>query len=276
MISKDYLPSPMLWEYISFYRLRHFIINQKVRQSFKPFPPRPEQCLVFYPRGYEITEYTKTGERIVRPRCVISGQFTERINRYVATSEFLMIAVDLKPGALHRLTGIPFIEFTNKSVDAELVFSTEIKNLNRKLSGAACYQEMILLIEEFFIQLLKRVKQQSNAVDHLLENLIHKPVSKKLDSLAKEAFLSPRQLERKFDERVGVSPKTFMKISRFNQSYWMRLKNPGWDWLSIAISCGYADYQHLVKDYKEYANTTPNLFFEEERESPGRILGLTK
>ena len=60
------------------------------------------------------------------------------------------------------------------------------------------------------------------------------------------------------------------------QSYWLRLKNPALDWLSIAIACGYNDYQHLVKDYKEFANTTPNLFFNEERQAPGRVLGLSK
>ena len=97
-----------------------------------------------------------------------------------------------------------------------------------------------------------------------------------LDSLSKKAYLSARQLERKFDERIGVSPKTFLRITRFNQSYWMRLKQPKLDWLSIAVSCGYSDYQHLAKEYKAFANTTPNMFFEEETNAPGRALGLTK
>jgi hypothetical protein len=56
----------------------------------------------------------------------------------------------------------------------------------------------------------------------------------------------------------------------------MHLKNPKLNWFQIAMACGYADYQHLVKDYKHFANTTPILFFLEENKAPGRILGLNK
>ncbi|HEY0750545.1 MAG TPA: AraC family transcriptional regulator [Chitinophagaceae bacterium] len=276
MISKDFTPSPLLYEFISSYRLRHFVFNGLIKPSFKPFPPRPEQCLIFYPRGKEIAEYLSSGEKIERPRSVISGQFTERINRYVTTPEFLMIAVDLKPGALHRLTGIPFSEFTNKCMDAEDIFPAEMRMVNERLANAKDYAEMISIIETFCLSLTKRSKKEILAVDHLLQSLVQEPAMQSLDSLSKKAYLSARQLERKFDERIGVSPKTFLKITRFNQSYWMRLKQPKLDWLSIAVSCGYSDYQHLAKEYKAFANATPNSFFDEETNAPGRALGLTK
>jgi transcriptional regulator GlxA family with amidase domain len=102
----------------------------------------------------------------------------------------------------------------------------------------------------------------------------HKKFS--LDWLANQACLSPRQFERKSNHYIGVSPKLFAKIARFNQSYNMRLKNPHEDWLSIAVGSGYHDYQHLVRDYKEFANASPNILFAEENKAPERILGLHK
>ena len=276
MISKDFLPSPLLNEFISSYRLRHFVFTGLYKPSFKPFPPRPEQCLIFYPKGKEIAEYLTSGKKIERPRSVISGQFTERVNRYVTAPEFLMIAVDLRPGALHRLTGIPFSEFTNKCIDAEDIFPADMPKVNERLANAKDYAEMISIIETFCLELAKRSKKEILAVDNLLQNLVEEPVMQSLDNLSKKAYLSARQLERKFDERIGVSPKTFLRITRFNQFYWMRLKQPKLDWLSIAVSCGYSDYQHLAKEYKEYANATPNNFFDEETNAPGRVLGLTK
>lgn len=62
---------------------------------------------------------------------------------------------------------------------------------------------------------------------------------------------------------------------RFNRAFNLKNKYPHKDWLSIAIECGYYDYQHLVKDYKEFTGLNPNEFHLLESQSPERILGLT-
>ncbi|MBN4683685.1 AraC family transcriptional regulator, partial [Pandoraea nosoerga] len=91
--------------------------------------------------------------------------------------------------------------------------------------------------------------------------------------LAKESCLSLRQYERKFVERMGVSPRYFSKVVRFENAFRMKNKGPHLDWLSIAIRCGYYDYQHLVKDYKELTNQTPTNFHMLDNGSPERRFG---
>jgi AraC-like DNA-binding protein len=275
MISKDVLPSEVLRGYIHRYRLRHFVFKNGFVPTIKPFPPRAEQSLTFYVRGTETSRYLKDDLEVRKPRSVISGQFTYRVDRYVSYPEILMIITDFKPGALNRITGIPFSEFTNRDLDAETVFSTEIKKVNDRLSSTECYSEMILIIENFFTDLVKQSKKEFLAVDNVL-TLVTQEHDHSIDWLARNAYLSPRQLERKFDQRIGISPKTFLRISRFNQSYWMHLKNPKLSWFQIAMSCGYTDYQHLVKEDKDFASTNPTNFFAEESKAPGRILGLNK
>ena len=46
------------------------------------------------------------------------------------------------------------------------------------------------------------------------------------------------------------------------------------DWLSIALSCGYYDYQHLAKDYREFTGTTPVVFYQTDQKAPERLFGL--
>ena len=50
---------------------------------------------------------------------------------------------------------------------------------------------------------------------------------------------------------------------------------PSIDWLRIAIECGYFDYQHLVRDYKDLTGLSPNEYHFHETTSPEKILGLT-
>jgi transcriptional regulator GlxA family with amidase domain len=114
------------------------------------------------------------------------------------------------------------------------------------------------------------------ALDTVIEKMVADADGWTIDGAARQAFLSPRQLERRFYERTGVCPKLFLRIARFNKSYWMRLKTPGVSWSSIAMACGYTDYQHMVRDYKEFANATPNTFLSDEKKAPGRLLGLNK
>lgn len=276
MIARNVQPAPELREYIYRHRIRHFYFDSSVTAPIKPFPPRPEQCIVFYPRGVETTEFASSGIRVQRPRSVITGQFTERINRLITTPEFLMISVEFRPGALYRLTGINFADLANKCEDAEALFSPELQVINSRLSGASSYEEMIMIIEEFLKTLVAKSSRPLIASDCVLDELINSGEILSVDQLSKKAYLSPRQLERKVLERIGVCPKTFLKLSRFNKSLLMRLAHPERNWFSIAIECGYSDYQHLVREYKTYAVTTPNLFMSEEFRSPGRVLGLNK
>lgn len=275
MIFKDFRPCPQLEEFVEIYHLRHFVFSNNKKLPFKPYPPRPEQCIAFYPRGSEQTELVPDGVIIKKPKSVITGQFTNRINRY-STNEFMILIVVFKPGALHRLTGISFQQVMNNHVDLEAVFPTETRQVNERLNSCNDYTEMISIIEAYLLKMAKNINIESRPSDEVLMLLANKPQKYSLDWLAREACLSPRQLERKFYQYLGVCPKTFARIVRFDQSYNMRLKFPKDDWLSIAVACGYHDYQHMVRDYKEFANTTPNLLFDEEHKAPERMLGLNK
>lgn len=275
MIVEDFLPSAQLSDYISQYRLRHFVFAKGMTPPVKPFPPRPEQCLTFYIRGCETSKYLRDNIEIKKGRSIISGQFTQRVDRYVSFPEILMIIVDFKPGALYRLCGIPFSVLVDKEIDAEAIFSPEIQRVNDRLNSTASYNEMIRIVEHFFTGLAQKPKKRLLAIDHLL-TLSTKEFDHSIDWLARTAYLSPRQLERKFYERIGVSPKTFLRISRFNHSYWMHLKKPALSWFQVAMSCGYTDYQHMAKEYKEFANDNPANLFAEESKAPGRVLGLNK
>lgn len=275
MIARDVLPAPELQEFIYRYRLRHFLFDGSIVPAPKPFPPRPEQCLIFYPRGGETIEHRSIGLQIQRARSVISGQFTERVDRIISTNEFMMISVEFKPGALFRFTGINLSEITNKCIDAEAVFSPLISEVNSRLSSTESYADMISIIELFLKSLAVKSVRPMIAADNALHDLINSERILTVDKLSKNAYLCPRQLERKLSERIGVCPKTFLKLSRFNHSLMMRLAKPQLNWLSIAIESGYNDYQHLVKEYKTYTYNTPTLFLSEEFRSPGRMLGLS-
>ncbi len=276
MIFDEIYPIEQLKEFVHLYRLRHFIIPPNFKTYPKPFPPHPEQCITFYPRGAEITELVARQSKVRRPRSIISGQYTTRVNRTSAYDEILIIVAVFKPGALFRLTGIPSHELLNQDIDLECVYPKEARLVNELLSSSEDYQEMIRIIESFLLGIAQKVKIESRVSDKIFNMMISCSQKYSLDWFSREACLSQRQFERKSMQYIGINPKLLLRIARFNQTYMMRLRNPELDWLSIALICGYHDYQHLVKDYKDFVHTTPTVFFSEEAQALDRALGLNK
>ena len=240
----------------------------------KAYWPRAENSLSFYPKDPERHEYGFDGNQLDKTVSTLNGQYSIVTNRHVGR-DFMVFQVQFQPGALFRLTGIPSHELTNTFVDAEAVFSAEISRVNERLSYTRHYTEMIPIVEEFLQYLVNRAKQKAwRPIDRVSRFLLQHPNTVSLDWLADQACLSQRQFYRQFVEREGVSPKMYARIARFENA--MKLKNarPSLDWLSVALELGYYDYQHLVRDFKEFTQRTPNGFLLADGHSPERTFGV--
>ena len=279
----DYrLPSPALRDYVRLLQIVGCSFPSTMAVlPVKAYWPRAENSLAFYPRDPERHEYGFDGKQLSKPCSTLNGQYSIVTNRYVGR-DFMVFQVQFQPGALFRLTGIPAHELTNTFVDAEAVFSSEISRVNERLSYTRHYTEMIPIVEEFLLYLINRAnsgwakRNEWRPIDRVSRFMLQqsKPVS--LDWLANQACLSQRQFYRQFMEREGVSPKLYARIARFEQA--MKLKNarPSLDWLSVAVTLGYYDYQHLVRDFKEFTQLTPNGFLLAAEQSPERVFGMVE
>ncbi len=272
MVLQEYKPGFLVSEYIRVFRLVHYDYKADGFLPVKAYPPRPEHCLSFYARDFETVEYQNSGTKAGNLSSVVFGHPTEVSNRYVGNN-FLLVQVVFKPGALFRLTGIPSHYLTNRYIDAETIFSKEIKRVTEKINECKTFRQMIEVVELFLIQEIRRKSYSSHSLDIATLQVFNSEFIPGVDDLAKSACQSTRNFERQFRHRMGVSPKYFLKVLRFENAFRMRNKNPNLDWFTIAIACGYYDYQHLAKDYRDLTGLTPNRFHEIDLKAPERLFG---
>ncbi len=123
---------------------------------------------------------------------------------------------------------------------------------------------MIAIIERYLTDKVAIPKFDKHPVDKIDELINSQNTNFSLSRIAGQACLSTRQLERKFMERIGVSPQTYYRVMRFNKAFKMKENRPGLSWFNIAIDCGYSDLQHLIKDFKQFSGTTPTALLNEE------------
>ena len=77
---------------------------------------------------------------------------------------------------------------------------------------------------------------------------------------AAEAGLSVRQFERRFSEQVGVPPKLYARIVRFNAALEAKMSAPRRLWTDIAHDFGYYDQMHMVRDFEDFTGENPTAF----------------
>src|SRR5262249_59691377 len=76
-------------------------------------------------------------------------------------------------------------------------------------------------------------------------------------ALAESAAWSPRQLEREFRRRVGLSPKALSRIARFQNLLRLALRHPTRNWAELAADAGYADQAHMTREFRALSGATP-------------------
>lgn len=273
MLLKKYSPTFSLKDYVQYYEIVRFMFDSNLEIPIKPFAPRPETTLCFYPRDLDhISDLGKTLQ-IIPCRTVIFGQQTiMKIRR--PGQDFLLIMVVFQPGALYRLTGVPQYLLTDSYVDADLILTKEVLNVIDSLNVCQSYSQMIDIIETYLLELIQKSSRSFHHIYQAASLMIAQSPNLSIDWFAKEACLSLRQFERKFKNHVGISASQLARISKFDRTVKMKNAQPHLDWLSIALACGYYDYQHLVRDYKEFTGMTPPSFFNLDINAPERLFGL--
>lgn len=275
MLLKDFIPPPDIAEFVQLYRIVHLQFEKNQLVPHKAYPPRPEQCLAFYPYQTETIQHNNSGKRVANLPVVLYGQFTEVTNRSIG-NHFLVFQVIFRPGALFRLIKLPASEITNQYLDATPFFSSRLQLVNEQLFHAVSYTGMIDIVSQFLRGVIKNQQRNKLPVDDACNLLLSGNREWTLSDIAREASLSNRQLERLFKERTGVNPKLYCRIIRFDKAFRLKNTHPGMDWLRIAMECDYHDYQHLSKEYKDFTGLTPTAFHEIENKAPERKLGLSE
>jgi AraC-like DNA-binding protein len=95
-----------------------------------------------------------------------------------------------------------------------------------------------------------------------------KLTSANVNAIADDLGVSERHLRRAFRETVGVSPKTFVKLTRFHRALRAARENGHASWASIAANAGYYDQARLIADFRAIAGVTPRALLGELRSAP--------
>ena len=89
--------------------------------------------------------------------------------------------------------------------------------------------------------------------------------------VSRELGFPQRRFIQMFSSQIGVTPKVFCRILRFQQARVLAEKLESPDWAEVAVTCGYFDQSHLIKDFQEFSGSTPRTYSQQQHHKDARL-----
>ena len=184
-----------------------------------------------------------------------------------APGEPMTVTVRFKPGGAYPFLGVPLHTLTDRTLPLEELWGVQARELLDRLLHCRDEVEVTERLEEALVTRLERGQRLElcSAVRVLrkVRRLTTEYRVRDVAGLAKLVGLGERQLRRVFASAVGIGPKAYLQMLRFNRAIQM-VSAPGG---RLAAEAGYYDQAHLIAEFRRLARMTPRDFAR--RRQPG-------
>ena len=194
-----------------------------------------------------------------------SGFRTEPIT-IPSGKESEMLIVNFRKGGAFPFLSEPIYNLTNYVVDAELVVTDSILDLRDKIRDTESIQNKFDLVEQHIIQYYLNRLAENPFVEYMISEICSRPDQTSIKGITSKVGFSQKHLIKIFREHVGVTPKEFLKVIRFQKAIEEIEQNRSINWTSVALDCGFYDQSHFISDFKKYSGFTPNDYLRQRGE----------
>jgi len=169
----------------------------------------------------------------------------------------MIVTIEFRPAGLYALTGINQSELTDQTIAFEAVNPALSKMISDIVEKTESVDELLtgldmLLLENMYAAYHPQLKQIFQAIYHCAGSV-------NIKKLSDEAHYSERQLNRIFQQHVGVSGKSFARLVRINHAFRL-LKNPKSSLTFMSDVMGFYDVSHFIRDFGLVCGITPQAY----------------
>jgi len=226
--------------------------------------------------GAPFRRYRTRGAFERQPLRMLVGQMDHSI-QIQPTGRVDLLGIRFHPAGARAFLRMPMSELAGHTFALEEVAQSLDRELAAALDGPAASRaaRVEALLER---RIAPTAMPPDAAIENAVARLMHAGDALTVDSLAADAGISPRQLERRFLDAVGLGPKRLARILRFQRVFRAIESEPapaasgsasnGYrpNWAAVAVDCGYYDQAHLIRDFHQFAGQTPSVLLSADAE----------
>jgi len=173
------------------------------------------------------------------------------------------ISVRFQPWGFYHFLGLPLVEFADRLTPADAMWGQEVRMLRDELHTTQSMPHRSRLIQDFLVAKLRRHGKES--VEGLVRGVWSRRERSRIGPLCRELGVTERRLERTFAAALGVTPKQFIRLTRFLRA--CRLIRHGHQptLAQAAHEAGYYDQAHCIAEFRAFAGMTPRALAAAEK-----------
>lgn len=202
----------------------------------------------------------------LKPNATFSKVWVSGMHRnYISISAHKrseMFVIQFKAYGAYPYVHIPIEQFNEKVVPAEEIFGPDILNLREKISAKDTTSEKFELAEKWLNDRLDVDKKPPEELLAILEQLQIEPVEN-YNQLVEGFPHTKKHLIEQCKKYIGLTPKYYQRILRFNEILQRIQKKESVAWAQIAYQCGYSDQSHFIKEFKHFSGFNPSEFLQQ-------------
>jgi AraC-like DNA-binding protein len=186
-----------------------------------------------------------------------------------------MLVVTFRKGGARSFYDVPMHELTNHVVPADAIWGHRILSLRENLLEQTSPQAMFSKLEDFLLTIAGDRLVVNSAEDYAsfaTGQILAHPSELTMQNLSRQIGFSQKHMIKIFKDHVGLSPKSFLRVIRFQTTLTAMTTQEFWgDGSGFALRHGYYDQSHFIHDFKTFSGFTPSQYWERKSENPNYV-----
>ena len=267
-----YSPDVKLSRFVICYYVFEANLNEiKIIQS----PPTGYSAFIFNLKdSYEICSGVDN-QFTVSPAVALVGQQTKNYQLKLS-GHTEQIGIVFKPAAIGTLFNFSLKGIVDLRIELEKVIGeSSSRLLYNKMKNDEGIEYRLGLLHSFLLEAMEGYERRLNVADLASDMILKNKGNITIEQLINSLRVSRRYLERKFTEKIGLTPKQYCRIVRMGHISNIVANHEKIDWQDVVFKGGFHDQNHFIKDFKSLNTLSPTRYHKEHTELI-RLLNVTK
>lgn len=175
-----------------------------------------------------------------------------------------MFVIQFKPSGAYPFLHFDLDEIGDRVLDAATIFGEEIVVLRKKLLQSGDLNDKYKIAEDWLKIRYDQTKQPPQVFQDVLQNIEIEKSANNFDNLFSNYPFTRKHLINQFKKYVGLTPKYYQRIVKFNEILTKIQKKEPITWAQLTYDYGFSDQSHFIKTFKRFSGFSPSEFIYEE------------
>lgn len=176
-----------------------------------------------------------------------------------------IMGVKFKPGGAAVFLNLPMSELQDQIVPLDTLWGRFAAELRECLYHVPTVQARFALLEQMLLARLYSVPMAWNAVQYAVDAINRQCGMLSIQALSDDMGISGKHLTAQFNRLIGLPPKTFARLVRFQHVLTSIDPMQAMDWSALAQAWAFYDQAHFIKELKTFTGLSPNAYLSQRR-----------